>query len=215
MSLVERYAKTPQEIERLSFARIDALLHGLAMGEGETQVVKRIVHAAGDPSIVEDLRIHPRFVASAVDALKQGASIYADVAMVAVGISASHCQPLGCQVICAMDMPGVQERASEQGVTRAIAAFRMLGSSLDSSLVAIGNAPTALLALLDLVDEGVARPAAIVGLPVGFVAASEAKDELVRREVPYLTLLGPRGGSSLAVAAVNALLRLTLGMGNA
>jgi precorrin-8X/cobalt-precorrin-8 methylmutase len=215
MPLVDKYIRLPEEIERESFSRIDVLLKDLSLPAGEAQVVKRMVHAAGDPTIVEDVRLHPQFVARGVDALRAGATIYTDVAMVAVGISPTMCQRLGCRVVCAMDLPGVAQRAAQEGVTRAIAAFRSLGPSLDGSLVAIGNAPTALLALLDLVDEGIARPAAILGLPVGFVSAAESKEELVRRNVPYITLLGTRGGSTLTVAAVNALLRLALNVGNA
>ncbi len=213
--MVERYASRPEEIERQSFQQIEALVSHLALGQAEAQVVARMVHACGDPGIVEGIRIHPRFAAAALEALQAGCTIYTDVAMVAVGISAQHVQRLGCSVVCAMDLPGVPEAAAQQGVTRAIAAFRILGPRLDGSLVAIGNAPTALLALLDLTDSGIARPAAVIGVPVGFVSASEAKEELVCRGIPYITLLGTRGGSTLAVAAVNALLRLALGIANA
>lgn len=213
--MVERYASRPEEIERQSFERIETLIRDLAMGKAEAQVVGRMVHAYGDPGILEGIRIHPRFTAAALEALQTGCTIYTDVAMVAVGISPQHCQRLGCSVVCAMDLPGVPEAAAQQGVTRAIAAFRLVGPRLSGSLVAIGNAPTALLALLDLADLGIARPAAVIGVPVGFVSASEAKEELARRDIPYITLLGTRGGSTLAVAAVNALLRLALGIANA
>ncbi len=214
MSLVERYARLPQEIESESFAKIDALLQGMPFAGSDAQIVKRMVHAVGDATIVGDIRIHPQFASRAVSALQRGATVYTDVAMVAAGVSQDLLRRLQCRVVCAMELPNLTDKARQQGVTRAVAAFRELERALDGSLVAVGNAPTALLALIDLMEDSGVKPEAVIGVPVGFVAAAEAKAELVRRDVPYLTLLGTRGGSTLAVAVVNALLRLALGMGN-
>lgn len=202
----------PEEIERKSFEIIQGLLPDLTGTAEERRVKVRMIHAAGDPSIAPDLQLHPRAVQAGVEALRRGATIFTDVRMISVGISPGHTRQLGVGVECMMDHPGVIERAKADGTTRAIAAVRIYAPRLDGAVVAIGNAPTALLALLDLVDAGVCRPALIVGTAVGFVNAAESKDELVLRDVPYITLRGWRGGSAVAVAALNALLRQATGL---
>lgn len=208
MTLVERYGFPPEEIEAKSFGIIEGGLPPNSWSQGERRVAVRMIHAAGDPSIATEIRFHPEAVARGVGALQGGSPIYTDVKMVAAGISAPLVDRLGSRVSCFIDDPRAAERARSEGTTRAVAAMRLLAPHLAGSLVAIGNAPTALLALLDLVDAGLAPPALVVGTPVGFVSAAESKEELVRRGVPYISLLGTRGGSPVAVAAVNALLRL-------
>ncbi|BDG61562.1 precorrin-8X methylmutase [Caldinitratiruptor microaerophilus] len=213
MTLVERYGLPPEEIERRSFEIIRGLVPDLSGTPEEQQVRVRMVHAAGDPTIARDVHIHPRAVEAGVEALRSGAPIVTDVRMIAVGVSPGHCERLGVRVECMLDHPDVAARARAEGTTRAIAAVRLWGPRLDGAVVAIGNAPTALLALLDLVDAGVCRPALVVGTPVGFVNAAESKEELRRRDaVPSITVAGWRGGSTLAVAALNALLRLATGI---
>lgn len=207
-SLVERYALPPEEIEARSFSIIETLLPPLDLPPEARPVLVRMIHAAGDASLAPDVRVHPQAVAAGVAALRGGAPIFTDVKMVASGIDAARAARLGCAVRCVIDEPGVAERARAEGTTRAVAAVRLMGPAMAGSVVAVGNAPTALLALLDLIDGGMAPPALVVGIPVGFVAAAEAKAELARRAVPHITILGARGGSPLAAAAVNALLRL-------
>ncbi len=218
-SLVERYALPAAEIEPRSFAIIDGLLPGgpsSVRSDAEWQVVRRVVHTTGDPTLAGLLRLHPEAVAAGVAAVRAGADVVTDVRMVAAGISRGLLARWGGSVRCAIAAPEAAERARADGTTRAVAAMRWLAgqrrpdgrSSLEGSIVAVGNAPTALLALLDLIDAGAVRPALIVGVPVGFVAAAESKAELMERGVPYITLPGTRGGSTIAVAAVNAILRL-------
>ncbi|MER3421687.1 MAG: hypothetical protein C4290_14680 [Chloroflexota bacterium] len=213
MSLVERYGLAPEEIERRSFAIIRDLLPDLPGTPAEQQIRIRMIHACGDPGIAPDVHIHPRAVEAGVEALRRGATIFTDVRMISVGVSPGHCERLGVRVECMLDHPGVAERARADGTTRSVAAVRLWASQLDGAVVAVGNAPTALLALLDLVDAGVCRPALVVGTPVGFVNAAEAKEELRRRDaLPSVTVAGWRGGSTLAVAVLNALLRLATGV---
>jgi len=207
-TLVERYALPPDEIERRSLAYVEHALDSRFTDPRERQVAGRVCYAAGDLSLAESLRFTPGAVAIGVQALQRSCVLCVDVRMVAAGLDARRLERLGCQVICAIEAPEAAARARESGLPRAVEAMRLVAAHLDSAICTIGNAPTALLALLDLIDAGVARPALIVGMPVGFVAAAEAKAELARRSIPSITLAGTRGGSPLAAAAVNALLRL-------
>lgn len=207
-SLVERYALPPDDIERLSTERARAQLAGLdGLGEAERELLLRLVYAVGDPAIAGAVRLHPGAIDAAVRALLGGRPIVTDVKMVRVGIDRRRTARLGCRVACAIDAPAVIERAQASGLPRAVEAMRHLAAELDGGVAVVGNAPTALLSLLDLVDAGRVRPALIVGMPVGFVAAEGAKAELIRRDVPFITVEGTRGGTPLAVAAMNTLLR--------
>lgn len=210
-----RYGLPPEEIEARSFAIIEDLLPPGGWDAEERRVAVRMIHAAGDPSLAGDLRFSPGAVACGVAALRAGRPVFADVRMLAAGISAPLAGRLGSTVRCLMDVPGVGERAAREGTTRAAAAVRLSAPDLAGAVVAVGNAPTALLALLDLLDAGLPPPALVVGTPVGFVSAAESKRELLRRPVPHVTVLGTRGGSPLAAAAVNALLRLAEAGGRA
>lgn len=209
-SLVERYALPPAEIERRSLALVDAALAGRFANADERAVAGRVVYAAGDLALAESLRFQGNAVTAAIEALRSGCPVVVDVRMVAAALDRTRLGRLGGELVCAIDLPGVAELAREQSVTRAIAGMRLASDRLDGAVVAIGNAPTALLALLDLVDAGMVRPACVIGMPVGFVAAAESKAELLRREIPAIAVTGTRGGSPLAAAAVNALLRLAL-----
>jgi precorrin-8X/cobalt-precorrin-8 methylmutase len=196
----------------LSLERLGLRLEGVeALGAAEQELVRRLVYAAGDPSIAASVRIHPEAVRAGVDALRAGAPIVVDVKMARAGIDRRATARLGCRVVCAIDAPEVVESAATARQPRAVQAMRFLAPDIAGSVAVIGNAPTALLSLLDLVDAGVSRPALIIGTPVGFVAAAEAKTELMAREVPYVTVEGTRGGTALAVSAVNTLLRRAAG----
>ncbi len=205
----------PDQIEPRSFEIIAALLPDLDQAAPEWPVVRRIVHTTGDPSIAGLLRIHPKAVESGVRALRAGHTIITDVKMLAAGINRKLTERLGCEVVCAIDEPAALEIAQERGITRGAAAMIHLRSTVPGAVVAIGNAPTALFALLDSLDEGLAAPALIVGTPVGFVGAAESKAELVQMTppVPYITVEGTRGGSTIAVATVNALLKMAVAEG--
>ena len=203
---VAHYA--PQDIETRSMAIIEDLLPPLDCSEEERQVIKRIVHATGDPQVASRVRLHTNAVSAGIAAIGEGKTIFTDVRMVAVGINHHLAQEFGCSIRCALDEPNMIKQAQEEGITRAATAIHCLGTRLNGAIIAIGNAPTALLALLGLIDGGDVLPALVVGIPVGFVQARESKAELMKRDIPYITIEGTRGGSATAVATVNALLKL-------
>jgi precorrin-8X/cobalt-precorrin-8 methylmutase len=208
-SLVERYVLPPEEIEALSLLRVnEALGDDRRWTSEERQVVSRVVYAAGDPTLAPLVRFSPGAVASGIAALHKGSTVVADVRMVVAGLDRARAARLGCPVACRIDEPTVAETARALRVPRAVTAMRALATECPEAVFVIGNAPTALLALLDLVDAGATRPSLVVGMPVGFVAAAESKAELAIRDVPFITIEGTRGGSAVAAAATNALLRL-------
>ncbi len=207
--LLARYGLPPAEIERLSLARIERLAgQHLPADRGLRFVARRVLYAAGDPDLAQSVRLHPDLVTAGVTALRAGRPIVVDVSMLAAGLRGDALRRFGCPVFIAVSEPNMADAARAAKITRSAMGIRLLKDHLGGALVAIGNAPTALLELLDLIDAGCAAPAAIVGMPVGLVAAAESKDELVRRTTPYATVVGTRGGSPLAAAAVNALLQL-------
>jgi precorrin-8X/cobalt-precorrin-8 methylmutase len=207
-NLVARYVLPPAEIERRSLATVAKSLAGRDLDEAELLITVRLAYAAGDTALADLIRISPGSIEAGVAALRTGAPVVTDVHMVAAGLDRARLERLGCPILCAIDAPQVRTAAAASGLPRAVEAIWFLRDRLDGAVVTVGNAPSALLALLDLIDDGAARPALIVGTPVGFVAAAESKEELVKRSIPYITLVGTRGGSPLAAAAMNALLRL-------
>ncbi len=212
MTLVEKYALLPEEIDRQSLVMVADSLRGDAnaahLSDAERYVLHRIVRAEGDPAIAADVRFSEGALAAALDSLRATRRVVTDVRMVQVGISRAALNRRGVETACLIDAPEVAERARREGTTRSVAAVRELAPQMDGAVLAIGNAPTALLALLDLIDAGQVAPAAVIGMPVGFVACPESKAELAARDVPHITILGRRGGSSAAAATVNALLDL-------
>lgn len=198
----------PQEIEDRSMAIIDRLLPDGDWTAGERTVVKRLVHTCGDPSLASAVRFHPRAVGAGVAALRAGASAFTDTHMVRIGINAGRMQALGGSVECLISDEAVAAEAARTGRTRAACAMRTFGPRLDGAVVALGNAPTALREVLALAAEGMARPALVIGMPVGFVDAAESKDALMASDLVYISIEGTRGGSPLAAASVNALLRV-------
>lgn len=198
----------PEAIEARSMEIIESLLPPLACSPGELQVVKRIVHAAGDIEIAQLVRFHPQAVAAGIEAVQGGKPIYTDVKMVATGINRKKTEKFGCTVTCAIDNPETARAAENNGITRAAAAMRSTGSQLNDAVIVIGNAPTALFALIELIDTTGIKPALIIGMPVGFVGAKESKIELMKRGIPFIAVEGNRGGSALAIAALNAILKL-------
>jgi len=199
------YIRDGAEIYRNSFAIIRNETN-LSRFEGmEEKVAVRIIHACGMTDIANDIVISKTFAVSAREALLRGAPILCDAKMVAHGITRSRL-PKGNRVICTLDDPDVARLAAEVGNTRSAAALELWRPFLKGAVVAIGNAPTSLFRLLDMLDEGAPLPAAIIGVPVGFVGAAESKSALERQtRVPFLAVRGRRGGSAMAVAAINAL----------
>jgi len=202
---------SPDAIEQQSMEIAERLLPPVPNISGEEQLVlKRIVHASGDPQVASLTKFSPSAISSGLSAIAKGSPIFTDVQMVAAGINRHLAEACGCFVSCAMDETKGRKQATEPNITRAAAAMRHLGTRLNGSIVAIGNAPTALLALLDLIDHREIKPSLVVGMPVGFVQAKDSKDKLTKQDVPYITVVGTRGGSAMAVATVNALLKIAV-----
>lgn len=199
------YERDGAAIYRQSFATIRAEADLARFTRDEARVAVRIIHAAGMVELARDLVFSPGFTDAAQAALRGGAAILCDAKMVAHGITRPRL-PAQNAVICTLDDPQTPEIATRIGNTRSAAALDLWGDHLAGAVVAIGNAPTALFRLLEMLDSGAPRPAAIIGLPVGFVGAAESKAALAAQTgIPFLTLPGRRGGSAMAVAAVNAL----------
>ncbi|MCY3980292.1 MAG: precorrin-8X methylmutase, partial [Alphaproteobacteria bacterium] len=189
----------PAAIYRLSFrmAREETDLSGLPLRAAGLAV--RLVHACGRPEIVQDLALSPGIIERAEAGLAAGAPIVADTRMTAEGV-------IGREAVCAIDAPSVAAAACAGGGTRAMAAMDALAGCFDGAVVAVGNAPTALFRLLELVEKGAPVPLVVLGFPVGFVGAAESKAALIESGLPHIALRGRFGGSALAAAAVNALL---------
>ena len=205
MPEVRAYLRDGAEIYRRSFAIIRAEADLRRFRGLEEKIAVRIIHACGMIDIARDIELSADFAGRARAALAIGAPILCDAKMVAGGITRVRL-PAGNAVICTLDAPEVAGLAARLKTTRSAAAIELWRSHLDGALVAIGNAPTALFRLLEMLDEGAPRPAAVIGTAVGFVGAAEAKQALAADgRVPYLIVKGRKGGSAMAVAAVNAI----------
>lgn len=203
------FIQKPMEIEERSMEIIAPHLEGLHLNEAETKVYSRIIHAAGDVEYAPIIRLHPEAISAAMDALKSGCNIYTDVEMVRTGINKRKLEAFGGKAFCRVAESEIRTLAEKEGITRSMAAMRSFGKELNGSIVAIGNAPTALFEVLRIVNEENIRPAVIVGIPVGFVGAADSKKELAENGiVPYITVEGTKGGSPIAAAAVNAIMYL-------
>ena len=201
------FIKKPMKIENRSMEIIAPHLQGLNLTEDQVKVYSRIIHAAGDVEYAPIIRLHPELIESARKALEQGCNIYTDVEMVRTGINKRKLAAFGGQVFCKVADPEIAKVAKEQGITRSMAAMRSFGQDMNGAIIAIGNAPTALFEVLRMVEEENLRPAAIVGIPVGFVGAADSKAELAANTlVPYATVEGTKGGSPIAAAVVNAIM---------
>ena len=202
------YLSVPNEIYRRSFATIRSEADLSTLPEDAHAVAIRMIHAGGDVDLVRDLLVHPQLVSAARTALEARAVIFTDTHMLAAGITRRRL-PADNEVTCRLDDPRAAELAGQWGTTRSAAAVSLWGDRLAGAVVAIGNAPTALFHLLELIADGAPRPAAIIGIPVGFVGSAESKIALVENpwDIPWLVVHGRRGGSALCAAAVNALAR--------
>jgi precorrin-8X/cobalt-precorrin-8 methylmutase len=200
------YARDGAEIYRRSFATIrsEADLSGLPADVATVTV--RMIHACGMVDLPADVGYSPAVVTAARAALRAGAPILCDAEMVAAGVTRTRL-PADNQVICTLRDPRVPALAAELGTTRSAAALELWGDRLDGAVVAVGNAPTALFRLLELVDAGAGRPAAVLGIPVGFIGAAESKQALADYAggLEYLVVHGRRGGSAMTAAAINAI----------
>ena len=202
------YIRDGAEIYRRSFAIIRAETDLSTFSSAEADVIVRMIHACGLVEASKQVVFGDGFVEAARGALHAGATILCDAEMVAHGITRARL-PNRNEVICTLRSPTVADLAGRLGTTRSAAALDLWMDKLEGAVVAIGNAPTALFRLLELIDAGAPKPAAIVGAPVGFVGAAESKDELMAhsRGIPFLVVRGRLGGSAMTAAAVNALAR--------
>ncbi|SIR89683.1 precorrin-8X methylmutase [Williamsia sterculiae] len=199
------YLRDADEIYRRSFATIRAEADLQSFSPDLATVVVRMIHACGQVDLTTDVAASPGIVDSARSALRAGAPILCDARMVASGVTRRRL-PADNDVRCFLGEPGLADRARDLGTTRTAAAVEWWTPHLDGAVVAIGNAPTALFALLEAIDAGAPRPAAIVGAPVGFIGAAESSEALAARtDVEFLTVRGRRGGSAITAAALNAL----------
>lgn len=200
------YEKDGAAIYRASFAtiRAEADLDGLPADV--SQVAVRMIHACGMVDLVQDLAYTPGVVARARAALRSGAPVLCDAHMVASGVTRKRL-PADNEVLCTLSDPSVPELARRMGTTRSAAALELWRDRLEGSVVAIGNAPTALFRLLEMIGQGAPRPAAVIGVPVGFIGAAESKEALAGHPaaLDHLVVRGRRGGSAIAAAAVNAI----------
>ena len=205
----------PSEIESQSFAIIEREfqdqtgLIGSEIDPGRFQVIRRVIHATGDFDFATSLLFHDQSIGAAISSIISGRDIYIDVSMGAAGISRSILERCGGSVRCFINDEDVGEKARREGKTRTETALEKL-SGTDIGIIAVGNAPTALIAAMALIEAGKIAPALLVGVPVGFVNAVESKEILAAQEYPFITNQGRKGGTPVAVAIVNALLRLGL-----
>ncbi len=201
------YLRDPDEIYRASFAAIREAAAVDRLPRDVQPVALRLVHACGMTDIVDDLAFTPDAVAAGQAALAAGRPILVDATMVAAGIQTDRLST-GSEIVCTLNHPNTSDLAKATGTTRSAAAVELWRPHLEGAVVAIGNAPTALFRLLELLEDGAPPPAVILGFPVGFVGAVESKDALIAADGPlsHIALRGRRGGSALAAAAVNALI---------
>ena len=199
----------PMEIETRSFEIIAPYLEKLNLREDEKKIYSRIIHAAGDVEYAPIIKISATAIDAAKAAILRGANIFTDVEMVRTGINKRALKKFGGEVFCKVADDEVKNFAAQKKITRSMAAMRIFGENLNGAVVAIGNAPTALFEVLRLVKEENISPAVIIGVPVGFVGAADSKAELFAQDkIPFITVEGTKGGSPIAVAAVNAILYL-------
>ncbi|WP_158881021.1 precorrin-8X methylmutase [Amycolatopsis anabasis] len=200
------HLKDGPEIYRRSFATIRAEAELDRFPADVSQVVVRMIHACGMVDLAPDVAFSPGVVAAARAALRAGAPVLCDTNMVASGITRRRL-PADNEILCTLSDPRVPELAARMGTTRTAAALELWRDRLGGAVVAVGNAPTALFRLLELIEDGADRPAAVLGLPVGFIGAAESKQALADHPsgLDHLIVRGRRGGSAITVAAVNAI----------
>jgi precorrin-8X/cobalt-precorrin-8 methylmutase len=201
---MHEYEKDGAAIYRRSFATIRAEVDLSGLPEDVARVAVRMVHACGQVDLVQDVAFSPDVVRRAREALDAGAPVLCDAEMVASGVTRRRL-PEGNDVVCTLHDPRTPGIARELGTTRTAAALELWRDRLEGAVVAIGNAPTALFHLLEMVGAGAPRPAAVLGIPVGFVGAVESKEALAASDLEFLVVRGRRGGSAITAAAVNAI----------
>ncbi|MDM5294971.1 precorrin-8X methylmutase [Peribacillus simplex] len=196
----------PDKIYDYSFAMIAEEMGNHDFSEDEWKIVRRVIHASADFELGRSVIIHPNAIQAGVEAIRKGRHVIADVQMIESGTGKKRFQKHGGDVHCYISDPDVMVEAKRLNTTRAIISMQKAVKENEGGIYAIGNAPTALLELIRLIKEGIAKPDLIIGMPVGFVSAAESKEELAKiTEVPFITNIGRKGGSTVTVAALNAI----------
>lgn len=201
----------PMEIEKKSFEIISSILGNRKFNPLEEPVIKRIIHTSADFDYADNLEFSENAVQYGLDALKSGCRIITDTRMAYSGINKKSLAKLGCEADCYIDNEKVAEEAMKRGITRSAIAMETASLNPDNKIFAIGNAPTALIKLYELVCENKIKPSLVIGVPVGFVNVVEAKELFKKCGVPYIIANGRKGGSNIAAAAVNSLIYMALG----
>ncbi|MFD1261466.1 cobalt-precorrin-8 methylmutase [Entomomonas asaccharolytica] len=205
------YITQPQNIEDKSFEIIQEIIDEIRpdyqfVDELQEKIIKRCVHTSADFDWLDILKFSEGVNQILLTALQNGATIYTDTNMVLSGMNKTRLDKLGCQYRCYVADPITREIAHAKGITRSMAAVEQAATEEGEKIFVFGNAPTALFRLLELYEEGKLKPAAVVGVPVGFVGAAESKDALMQSDLPYIAAAGRKGGSNIAAAIINALL---------
>ena len=195
----------PDEIENLSFKIIEEEIGEHNLAREQWPIVRRMIHTSADFEYESMVRFHPNAIQAGLDAIRGGKKIVTDTNMARVGIRKKELDQFGASTICFMNDPGIHSQAKASGNTRARVAVDMALEDMKDGIYVVGNAPTALMRLIELVEAQKARPALIIGLPVGFVNAAESKAALMELDYPYITNVGRKGGSNVAAAVINAL----------
>ena len=210
---MDKYLKDPVAIEEKSFAMIRAASDLTGFDEEQQQIVMRLIHTCGNPEIVDNVRISQQAVASGIAAIKNKSGVLCDVEMVRNGLTKRF---LEVEPACFLNQVGVAETAKQRGESRTMCALDHWKGQIEGAITIIGNAPTALYRLMEIIEQGNEKPALIIGIPVGFVGAAESKDYLWQHHqdlgVECITILGRTGGSALAAGAFNTLVRLQRGL---
>jgi precorrin-8X/cobalt-precorrin-8 methylmutase len=206
--MVEITKVDPGEIESLSFTIIEEEAGDHGLNAAEWAVVQRLIHTTADFEFIQNTRFHPQAVRAGIAAIKSGAAIFTDTRMAQAGINRRHLAQFGCEIHCYIDDPEVVTVAERDNSTRAAAAVSQAKELLHGGMAVIGNAPTALIELVRLHQQGILQPALVVGMPVGFVNAAEAKELLMASGLVYISVAGRKGGSAVAAATVNAIANL-------
>lgn len=198
----------PHEIEKESFRIILSEMKEHSFTAQELMIVQRVIHATADFEYQDLIRFSPQAIRKAITAINSGAPVFSDVQMIAAGVSKNLLNSHGMRINCLINDARVVEKAKDEGMTRSQTAMTLIGNELNNAVILIGNAPTALFEVLRLYRQESVRPSFIAGVPVGFVNAAESKAALMETDLDYISVEGRKGGSTVAVAIFNALLRL-------
>jgi len=199
-----------QEIEKESFRIIDQEAGEHGFPQDQWNIVRRMIHTTADFDYIHTVRFHPQAVQAGIKAIKQGKNIITDTEMAKVGIQKANLDAFGARVMCFINDPNVIDLARKKKTSRAAVAVDHAIPFMEDGIYAIGNAPTALFRLLELMKQDIACPALVIGLPVGFVNAAESKAALMGFKVPFISNVGRKGGSNVAASVVNSLIKLIL-----